>query len=109
MTHCCSRLYVPGVVLSYTRNQRTLHPNHSLIRIDGVKSKEDTQFYLGKRVAYVYSGKKDTKKKPRKRIIWGRITRHHGDNGVVQAKFRHNLPAESFGRQCRIMLYPSNI
>ncbi|KAK6533106.1 60S ribosomal protein L33A [Arthrobotrys megalospora] len=102
------RLYVKGKHLSYQRGKRNTDPNTSLIKIEGVDSTEDAQFYLGKRVAYVYRSKK-TVRGSKIRVIWGKITRPHGNNGVVRSKFRNNLPPSSFGATLRIMLYPSNI
>lgn len=101
-------LIVRGKHLSYQRGKRNTDPNTSLIKIEGVDSTEDAQFYLGKRVAYVYRSKK-TVRGSKIRVIWGKITRPHGNNGVVRSKFRNNLPPSSFGATLRIMLYPSNI
>ncbi|KAJ9124108.1 60S ribosomal protein L33B [Naganishia vaughanmartiniae] len=102
------RLYVKGRVLGHKRGKRNSRPNTSLLQLEGVDSKEAAQFYLGKRVAYVYKAKREIKGS-KVRVMWGRISRSHGNSGVVKSKFRTNLPAHSFGASCRIMLFPSNI
>jgi len=42
------RLYCKGRVLGHKRAKRNTRPNTSLIQIEGVATKEDAQFYLGK-------------------------------------------------------------
>ncbi|SAL96561.1 hypothetical protein [Absidia glauca] len=105
---CASSLYSKGRVLGYERAMRNQNPNTSLIQVEGVQTTKDAQFYLGKRIAYVYRAKREVNGS-KIRVIWGRIARTHGTNGVVKARFRNNLPPKSFGASVRIMLYPSNI
>ncbi|KAF8479588.1 60S ribosomal protein L33-A-like protein [Russula ochroleuca] len=103
-----TRLYSKGRVLGHKRGKRNTRPNTSLLQIEGVSTKEDAQFYLGKRVAYVYRAKREISGS-NVRVIWGRVTRPHGNSGVVKSKFRSNLPPHAFGASVRVMLYPSNI
>ena len=55
---------------------------------------EEVNWYKGKRMAYIYKAK--TKKNgSHYRCIWGKVTRPHGNSGVVRAKFTSNLPPKS--------------
>ncbi|KAF9166688.1 60S ribosomal protein L33A [Actinomortierella ambigua] len=101
-------LYAKGRVLGFKRAKRNQTPDISLVQIEGVKSAADTEFYLGKRVAFVYRAKREVNGS-KIRCIWGRVVRSHGDSGVVKARFRNNLPAKSFGASVRVMLYPSRV
>lgn len=101
-------VYVKGKHISYQRSKHVTNPNVSLVSIEGVNTPEDAKFYLGKRIAFVYRAPKEVRG-TKIRVIWGKVTRTHGNSGVVRANFKKNLPAKSFGATVRVMLYPSNI
>lgn len=72
--------------MGHKRAKRNTRPNTSLIQIEGVATKEDAQFYLGKvcatarligtpligykRVAFVYKAKREIQGS-KVRVIWG--------------------------------------
>lgn len=83
--------------------------NHtSILQLQGVNDKASSDFYMGKRVCYIYKAR-TLKNGTHFRSIWGRISRPHGTNGAVRAKFNVNLPSKSLGGPVRVMLYPSQI
>ncbi|KAI9355405.1 ribosomal protein L35A [Zopfochytrium polystomum] len=103
-----ARLYAKARHIGYRRSKHNTHENTSLLQIENVTAAKDTAFYMGKRVAYVYKGKR-AYNGSKVRVIWGRITRPHGTNGIVRAKFKSNLPPKTFGAGVRVMLYPSRV
>jgi large subunit ribosomal protein L35Ae len=98
------RLHVDGAILGYKRALRTQDPTVSLIKIKGSDSKTDSDFYVGKRVAFVTKAQDGSF-----RVNWGKVCRTHGSNGVVRCRFSRNLPPQSIGGRVRVMLYPSRI
>mmetsp|Transcript_139202 Transcript_139202/g.338126 ORF Transcript_139202/g.338126 Transcript_139202/m.338126 type:complete len:143 (-) Transcript_139202:72-500(-) len=103
------RLYVRGVIMGFKRGLRNQYHHTSLIKIEGVEDKQASEFYHGKRVAYIYKAKNAGKDDTKFRCIWGKIIRSHGTNGVVRAKFRRNLPPAAISSRVRVMLYPSRV
>ncbi|KAJ4460504.1 putative 60S ribosomal protein L35a-1 [Paratrimastix pyriformis] len=105
-----SRLHLPAVLLGFQRSKSNQYPNNALLNIDGVKDRDAAKYYLGKTVLFAYRVKKTkdatTGETKSLRIIRGKITRAHGNAGVVRARFVHNLPPHAFGSVCRVMLYP---
>jgi large subunit ribosomal protein L35Ae len=59
----------------------TTPPNQR--QVDGVATKKETPFYLGKRIAYIYRAP-TLKQNSHYRVIWGKFTRAHGNTGQMR-------------------------
>jgi large subunit ribosomal protein L35Ae len=85
-----ARLYVKGTFLGFKRGRRNTYNHTTLIKIDGVEDTKASEFYYGKKIAYIYKAKVE-KAGSKFRCVWGKVMRPHGANGVVRAKFATNL------------------
>merc|ERR1711912_124837 len=103
-----SRLYVKGVVAGFKGSLAKQYNHTNLIKIQGCDDTKDVEFYLGKRICYVYRAK-TLKDESKFRTMWGKVCRAHGTSGTVRAKFTKNLPPSALGAPVRIMLYPSRV
>jgi len=102
------RLYTKGTILGYRGGRRNTYHNTSLLKLDGVDDTDSSKFYFGKKVAFIYKAKV-AKAGSKFRVVWGKVTCAHGNDGVVRAKFAKNLDPKTIGSSVRVMLYPSAI
>ena len=75
-----------GKVVQFRRGKHTITEKHFLIEIDGVKTRENAEKFIGKSVEW---------KSPAGKIITGKISGAHGNNGVVRAIFEIGLPGQA--------------
>ncbi len=78
-------------VVSFRRGRKTQNLQQAVLRIDGVKNREEAKSYIGKKVEVSFS----------KNSIKGVITRAHGDNGRVVARFRRGLPGQAITKEAK--------
>lgn len=101
-----NRLYTKAVFTGFKRGKTTQYEQFALLKIKGVNEKKDSSFYFGKRVAYIFKAK-TIRNNTKFRVIWGKIVKSHGNNGLVRAQFARNLPPRAMGQTLRVMLYPN--
>ena len=87
-----------GIVIGYRRGTNTQYENQVMIRVDGVNTRSEASKLIGWRVLFV-----DTKGN----VYRGKVVHVHGNNGVVIAVFKPNLPGQAIGRD--VYIYPKGV
>lgn len=83
-------------IISFRRGRHTVHERHYLIEIQGVDSREKAEKFVGKEVEWKSPGKKP-------KIIQGKISASHGNNGIVRAIFEKGLPGQAVTNEVNIL------
>ena len=100
------RLYQNGIFTGFRRGKTTQTEANALITVENCHDKAGARWYLGKRVAYVFKGKKSVNN-TKFRVRWGKVVNTHGHQGKIRVAFRKNLPPHAMGARVKIMLYPN--
>ena len=82
-----------GKVIQFRRGRHTLTEKHMLIEIEDIKTREDAAKLIGKNVEW---------KSPAGKIIKGKISGAHGNNGVLRAIFEKGLPGQAITTEVEI-------
>ena len=77
-----------GKIVQFRRGRHIIHEKHMLIEIEGVSNAEEASKFLEKSVEW---------KSPAGKVIKGKVSGTHGNNGVVRAIFEKGLPGQSVG------------
>lgn len=80
-------------VIQFRRGRHTFKPRHFLIEIEGSKNRKDAEKFVGKEVGWKSSAGK---------IIKGKISSAHGNNGLVRAIFEKGLPGQAITTEVEV-------
>lgn len=74
-----------GIVVQFRRGRHRIHERHYLLDV-GVTSREEAKKLAGKHVTWT---------SPAGKVIAGKISDAHGNNGLVRAIFEKGLPGQA--------------
>jgi|SRR3989338_7516794 len=83
-----------GKVIQFRRGRHTIHERHFLVELEGVSKKSEAEKFVGRILEW---------KSPAGKIIKGKISSAHGNNGIVRAIFEKGLPGQAITTKVEIL------
>ena len=83
-----------AIILSYRRGRYTQKSYQYLLELKGVKDKDTAKTLLGMKVVW---------SSPSKKNFIGKVTRVHGRNGIVAARFSKGLPGIALMQKVKVL------
>ena len=80
-------------IIQFRRGRHTIKERHYLIEIPKVKTRKETEKFVGKEVEW---------KSPAGKIIKGKISSSHGNKGIVRAIFEKGLPGQAITTEVEV-------
>ena len=81
-----------GIVVQFRRGKHRIHERHYLLDL-GLKDRTEAKKYSGKEVQW---------KSPAGKLINGKISDAHGNNGLVRAIFEKGLPGQAMTTEVEV-------
>ncbi len=83
-----------ALVVSYMRSKERQHNNHMILKPLGIESREQAAGLIGRKVVW---------RSPTGRRLVGKITKTHGTQGEVKARFETPLPGQALNDYVEIL------
>lgn len=83
---------VKGKVIQFRRGRKNYTPRHFLIEIEGTETRDAASKFVGQEVSWTSPGKEA-------KILKGKVSSAHGNNGVLRAIFEKGLPGQAIGTE----------
>lgn len=76
-----------GVIVNYRTARHHQKPNHLIVKVDTISTREAAEKLVGKKVTW-NTGKRD---------LVGKVASAHGNSGAVRVIFETGMPGQSLG------------
>lgn len=86
---------VNATIIQFRRGRRIFKPRHFLLEVEEINNREKAKKFVGKSVSWTSPGKEP-------KVIKGKITSAHGNNGVLRSIFERGLPGQAIGTEAKI-------